>query len=551
MICCLNPDCNSPLNQDIHKYCQHCGTELIPLLRNRFKIIQPLGRGGFGKTYLADDTDKLNKPCVIKQLFYQGRSSNANQKIIELFVREAEQLYKLKANQQIPNLLAYFEESEYLYLAQEYVDGQDLLTEIHQQGPFDEDNIKELFLGLLPVLQFIHKKGVIHRDIKPENIMRRKGDNRLVLIDFGVARTISMSQLTTTGTKVGSPGYFSIEQFIEGKATASSDLYSLGATAFHLLTEQYPGDLWTMQGYGWVNDWQRYLDKPINPTLVAVINKLLQVQAECRYQNAASVLEELNLQFQESNQTQQAVIQHQANSQIFKSQTPIRSISTSSVKTLPHSQGKSVHKRSLVGLTLVSLLIGGSYIIANLTTNNIPKPLQETLSTLSQVDTSSNVLSPAKQQASKGIGNLGEAIKLAKSIDNNSLVYKEAQLLIAQWESKWEQENMLFMQSREAYDAGRWEEAYDLAFRIPRNEYWDNNRELNTIAINSKNHLNAINTSNNKPENKPKQIIKDIYYGGNSQACINGNIQGLGSYASAREFCFSTPSEVQKKQLYP
>ncbi|WP_366525040.1 bifunctional serine/threonine-protein kinase/formylglycine-generating enzyme family protein [Acaryochloris sp. IP29b_bin.137] len=260
------------------------------MLRNRFKILKPLGQGGFGKTYLAEDTDKLNRPCVIKQLFYQGQSSNANQKIIELFMREAEQLDRLKANQQIPDLLAYFEEEGYLYLAQEYVDGGDLLKELQTDGPFSAEKIKELLFALLPVLAFIHSKGLIHRDLKPENIMRRKLDGRLVLIDFGVARQISMSKLSLTGTKVGSPGYFSVEQFAEGKATASSDLYS----CFHLLTGQYPGDLWTMQGYGWVNNWQDYLSHAIDSQLAAILDKLLQVRSEDRYQSADEVLADLN-----------------------------------------------------------------------------------------------------------------------------------------------------------------------------------------------------------------------------------------------------------------
>lgn len=294
MVCCLNPDCEKPLNPDGYKFCESCGTELIPLLRNRFKILKPLGQGGFGKTYLAEDTDKLNRPCVIKQLFYQGQSSNANQKIIELFMREAEQLDRLKANLQIPDLLAYFEEKGYLYLAQEYVEGADLLKELKKDGPFSAEKIKDLLIDLLPVLAFIHGKGLIHRDLKPGNIMRRNLDGRLVLIDFGVARQISMSKLSLTGTKVGSPGYFSVEQFAEGKATASSDLYSMGATCFHLLTGQYPGDLWTMQGYGWVNSWQEYLSHAIDSQLVAILDRLLQVKAEDRYQSADEVQEDID-----------------------------------------------------------------------------------------------------------------------------------------------------------------------------------------------------------------------------------------------------------------
>lgn len=323
MVCCLNPDCQKPLNQDADKFCQSCGTELISLLRHRYKITKPLGQGGFGKTYLAEDTDKLKRHCVVKQLFYQGQSSNANQKIVELFMREAEQLDQLKANQQIPDLLAYFEENGFLYLVQEYIDGQDLLKELKQEGSFSEAKIEALLQDLLPVLAFIHEKGVIHRDLKPENIMRRKKDGRLMLIDFGVARQISMSQLTVTGTKVGSPGYFSVEQFAEGKATASSDLYSIGATVFHLLTGQYPGDLWTMQGYGWVNSWQDHLSHGIDIKLVPILDKLLQVRAEDRYQSADEVLADLSVYSSANSQTLTTPIQSQPQQQTAKSFTQV------------------------------------------------------------------------------------------------------------------------------------------------------------------------------------------------------------------------------------
>ena len=109
MVCCLNPDCTQPINADESQFCQNCGLALIPLLRNRFKIIKPLGRGGFGKTYLAEDAEKLNEACVVKQLAYQGHGSEATiQKVRELFEREARQLQQLGAtspNSNTPGLL--------------------------------------------------------------------------------------------------------------------------------------------------------------------------------------------------------------------------------------------------------------------------------------------------------------------------------------------------------------------------------------------------------------------------------------------------------------
>ena len=116
-------------------------------------------------------------------------------------MREAKQLYHLKENPQIPGLLAYFEESGYLYLVQDYVAGQDLLRELQQQGLFSEDKITALLFDLLPVLQFIHERGVIHRDLKPENIMRREQDGRLVIQGKIINRSSHQAQFFTAKSR--------------------------------------------------------------------------------------------------------------------------------------------------------------------------------------------------------------------------------------------------------------------------------------------------------------------------------------------------------------
>lgn len=258
MICCLNPDCQHPLNSEIHDHCQQCGTPLIPLLRNRYRITKPLGRGGFGKTYLAEDTDKLQALCVVKQLAYLGQVTPAIlEKIEQLFQQEAQQLYLLEGHAQIPTLLASFKENAYLYLVQQYVEGQTLQAELNQEGPFPETKIGEILAGMLPVLEFIHSKGVIHRDLKPENIMRRWADNQCVLIDFGVAKHISATSATLmgtqllSGTQLGSHGYAPLEQIETCKVHPASDLYSLGVTCFHLLSGMAPDQLQLRYGYSW------------------------------------------------------------------------------------------------------------------------------------------------------------------------------------------------------------------------------------------------------------------------------------------------------------
>ncbi|WP_019502536.1 tetratricopeptide repeat protein [Pseudanabaena sp. PCC 6802] len=296
MLCCLNPDCDRPINPDNHLHCQNCGVPLVALLHSRFKVIKPIGRGGFGKTYLAEDTHKLNDRCVVKQLAYDGQGTRSvQQKVGQLFEQEAKQLQRLGENPQIPTLLAYFEEGGYLYLVQQFIEGDNLLKQLEKEGVFSENQIRQLLLDLLPILQFIHDRGTIHRDIKPENIMRRSPDNKPVLIDFGVSKLLSQTVMTgaSAGTSLGSHGYSPLEQIREGKAVYASDLFALGATCFHLMSGIHPFHLWTDNGYGWVTDWRKHISNPISVQLGNILDKLLQKDVRDRYQSAIAVLQDL------------------------------------------------------------------------------------------------------------------------------------------------------------------------------------------------------------------------------------------------------------------
>ncbi|MEG5174999.1 bifunctional serine/threonine-protein kinase/formylglycine-generating enzyme family protein [Microcoleus sp. B3-D7] len=290
MICCINPDCQKPENPDGQTYCISCGLELVPLLRNRFRMIKLLGQGGFGRTYLAEDIDRLNQPCVVKQLAPDVQGTWAISKAVELFQQEARQLQQLGQHPQIPSLDAYFEDNKYLYLVQQFVDGDNLLTLFHNQGIWQENQVKQLLLELLPVLKFVHEQKIIHRDIKPENIMRRRRDGVLMLIDFGVSKQLSGTVISRRGTQIGSHGYAPLEQMQGGEAYAASDLFSLGATAFHLLTAVHPYGLWTEHGYSWTGNWQQHLKSPIDKGLEVILSKLLAKDIQQRYQSAEEVL---------------------------------------------------------------------------------------------------------------------------------------------------------------------------------------------------------------------------------------------------------------------
>lgn len=296
MVCCLNPDCKKPINPDSHKFCQQCGTPIVHLLRDRFKVIKPLGRGGFGNTYLAEDLDRLNEPCVVKKLTYQATEAWEQKKAIEMFASEARQLKHLGHHPQIPKLTAYFQEGQNLYLVQQYVDGHNLIELLEQNGAFSEQQIRQVLLDVLPVLQSLHDQGIVHRDLKPDNIMQRR-DGKHVLIDFGVAKLLKQTAMAHAGagTIVGSPGYASPEQIQRGRATPVGDLYGLGSSCFHLLSHVSPYHLSLEFNYLWSEDWRQYIARPLSPELQKILDKLLQIEPAQRYQSADEVLQDLRV----------------------------------------------------------------------------------------------------------------------------------------------------------------------------------------------------------------------------------------------------------------
>jgi len=293
MKCCINPQCPNPDNPDNTVYCQSCGVPIPDFLRGRFRVIQLLGQGGFGRTYLAEDGDKLNEKCVVKQFVPMIQGTAGLQKALELFKREARQLQQLGHHSQIPALWAYFSENNQLYLIQQYIEGETLEQISQKQGVWTEPQVKELLTSLLPVLEFIHQQKVIHRDLKPDNIMCRP-DGEYVLIDFGVAKDLSATVVyTQIGTRVGSYGYAAREQMQGGQAYPASDLYSLGATCFYLLTQVPPWELWLDKGYSWTKNWQKYVKQDLSPQFKQILDQLLKKDIEDRYCSADQVLQDL------------------------------------------------------------------------------------------------------------------------------------------------------------------------------------------------------------------------------------------------------------------
>ena len=284
---CFNRDCPQPENDREAQICASCGSDL--LLKNRYRAWQIIGRGGFGRTFKGvEESDSNLSYCAIKQ-FWVEPHSRSKEKAAELFEREAQRLKVLGENPHIPALYDYFVEVKEQYLVQEFIGGDNLSQELSTVGAWSEKEVRQLLLELLPVIQFVHDRLVVHRDIKPENIIRHQSNNTLALVDFGAAKVAT----DKTGTIIGSAAYTAPEQ-LKGKAVFASDLYSLGVTCIHLLTQVHPFDLHDSGENVW--KWRDYLNQPVSDRLGNILDKMLEGAIAKRYQSAREILQDLQPQ---------------------------------------------------------------------------------------------------------------------------------------------------------------------------------------------------------------------------------------------------------------
>jgi tetratricopeptide (TPR) repeat protein len=262
-------------------------------LAGRYEIISHLGGGGFGETFVARDSQLPGSPlCVVKQLKPLASDPMTLETARRLFDTEAQVLYKLGSHEQIPQLLAYFEEKQEFYLVQELIRGCDLSHELTPGKSLSQDQVVSLLQEILEILDFIHQQKVIHRDVNPRNLLRREQDNKLVLIDFGAVKQITTQAITPQGTTrmtvaIGTPGYIPSEQ-AQGNPKFSSDIYALGIIGIQALTgiipEEFEKDIDTDEII-----WQHHCQ--VDPSFAAILDKMVRYDYRQRYPSVAFVKE--------------------------------------------------------------------------------------------------------------------------------------------------------------------------------------------------------------------------------------------------------------------
>ena len=260
----------------------------------RYEILTLLGQGGFGTTFIAHDRHLPgNNQCVVKQLKPQSTDPLTLETARRLFDTEAKVLHQLGSHEQIPQLFAYFEENQEFYLVQELIEGNDLSQEIIPGKKLQESSVISLLKDILEVLEFVHKQNVIHRDINPRNLIKRKPDNKLILIDFGAVKQVTTQVIrggkTSITIAIGTPGYRPSEQ-ANGNPKLSSDIYAVGMVGIQALTGLIPEQIPTHPETGEIS-WHDSLS--VNPELVVVLDKMVRYDFRQRYQSATSALQAL------------------------------------------------------------------------------------------------------------------------------------------------------------------------------------------------------------------------------------------------------------------
>jgi eukaryotic-like serine/threonine-protein kinase len=275
---------------------------LSQLLGERYQVVEVLSQGIFCQTYITQDTHLLDHPtCVVKHFLPSNQCPIPVEIRRRLFIREAEALKKLDNYDLVPHLLTYFEDNLEFYLVQEFIEGHPLSVELAPGHRWSESKVFQLLREILEILSYVHSHGLIHRDVKPSNIIRRKQDNRLVLIDFGAVKPIwnqlvreqgqtsIFIPLEYTTIAIGTPGYMPNEQE-RGRPRFNSDIYALGMIGIQALTGVHPTHLPEDHSTGEVI-WQHLAQ--VNPQLASVLNKMVHYHFKDRYKLAQEVLEDL------------------------------------------------------------------------------------------------------------------------------------------------------------------------------------------------------------------------------------------------------------------
>src|SRR5712691_703473 len=264
-------------------------------LNARYHIVRQLGEGGMGEVYLAYDRE-LDREVTLKLIRTDLTKHPA---IMERFRREI-QLATRITHKNVLRVYDLGEANGLKFLSMQYVDGEDLSAVLRREGRPPLPRVIELFRQICEGLAAAHEQGVIHRDLKPQNIMI-DGHGRVLITDFGLAKSLEQVSLTEAGKIIGTPHYMSPEQVKGVPLDQRSDIYSLGIMLYEMLTGIVPFS----GGSAYEVMIQRIQRTPrpatdhnpkIPPYLMKILQRCLETDPNLRYTSTSEILHDLDTQ---------------------------------------------------------------------------------------------------------------------------------------------------------------------------------------------------------------------------------------------------------------
>lgn len=471
--------------------------ELNQPLDGRYQVNEILAARLWGRTYLAQD---LHRPshteCIIHHFKQIPEIPNYAEWVSSLFANEAARLEAFGTHEQIPQLLAYFEDEEGFYVVHEFIEGRSLSQELIPNAPWSDAQVITSLQDVLEPLAFIHQQGGLHGNIKPDNLLRGSA-GRLVLIDFGSLSQIQQECLMAYGvegdpTQVSEQGYQPVEQ-LQGLPCAASDVYAVGMIAAQALTGKHPTQFQLDPQSGavlWLPHYEEAISM-LNRGLIGVVNRMVQRDLSQRFSSAGEALEALQAAVcVPQNGLKSPVESHfLANESIAvsaiatKTQTQTATNATSresitSPVTRPFSPTRLL--MSAIANPSVQIGVGGTALTAIAATIG--------WSLLNSIDWS---------QPNPILGKVSKKLQKAQSSVQPGIVKPERVQTVSEvWLQDWTHATKTFQQAEQALDKRNWSEARQLTQSISTNiPYWKDRKnalEKQAIAkaeIDSKNLL--------------------------------------------------------------
>jgi serine/threonine protein kinase len=468
----------------------------------KYEIIDLLGKGAMGIVYKALDPD-IDREVAVKTIRFDLISDEEEKNELMLrFIREARAAGKLVH----PNIITIHDvgkEKDMTYIVMQYIEGPSLQNWIVSKKKFSAPDIVKLMLQLCDAMNFAHQSGIVHRDIKPANILL-DNNGKPYICDFGVAH-VEMSTITQTGATIGTPSYMSPEQVMGKKIDKRSDVFSLGAILYELLTGKRPfeGESITTVIYKIVNEEAVPLTqvrKELPPEFEQIMSKALAKDPDSRYGSCAELADDLKKVTNFSDET--------------LTMTGIQK-SAFGIKTSLKKKKKIVLPIALAGAVIIAG-IGGFFLYqkfgkkSSSSENVQPMLIESVLPTSRQMLPILEVFETESDKLAKNFerGDYSETIRISQSILAREKENKEALDYLDKARSKLSQSQIVkyISAGKRGYESGDYEKSkinMGLALKInSKNTEAQHYFDLADRAISKDAILQVINRQRNAEEQK-------------------------------------------------